>query len=181
MTLIRVFVSVPVPDTAETAALRDDIRSLDGVRPSPADQTHITLRFIGDVDDSKIKRITECVRRASEGVSPFEVTVSGTGAFPNERRPSVIWMGLDPADTLAGIANRLEKELSTSNVRFDSKPFKAHVTVGRCRDGAKVPRSFFESHDIEFCRFVCSEILVMKSELGPKGAKHTVLSRIPLE
>ncbi len=179
MTLIRVFVSVPVPDTPKMATLRSDLRTIDGIRVSPPEQTHITLRFIGDVDDSKVKRITESVRRAVEGVEPFEVVVSGTGAFPNDRRPSVVWMGLQPADVLAGIAERLGRELDSCNVRYDTKPFKAHVTVGRCRDGARMP-GFFESHDGEFCRFTCSEVLVMRSELGPKGARHTVLERVPL-
>ena len=99
--MIRTFVSVPVPDTPEMDSLRRELR-VAGIRPSPPEQTHITLRFIGDVQESKVKRIAACVERVSQGIAPFELRVSGIGAFPNENRPSVIWLGAEPAVSGAG-------------------------------------------------------------------------------
>ncbi len=178
--LIRTFISIPVPDTPEMASLRRDISKIDGVRVSPPEQTHITLRFIGDVDDSKIKRIVRAVEESVSGIAPFRIDVRGLGAFPRNDRPNIVWMGLEPSEVLTDISERISSGLASSNIRFDTKPFKAHITVGRCREGTKMP-GFFESHkDQDYCSFICREILVMKSELGPKGAKHTVLSRIPL-
>lgn len=176
---IRAFVSIELPDTPAMAGLRSELKAA-GIRPSPPEQTHITLRFIGDVDDSKVKRIVGCVERATAGVEPFDITVSGTEAFPNQRRPSVIWLGAEPGDVMKGIADRLGDELRRANVGFDEKPFRPHVTVARARDGG-VPGSVFEDHrDTLFAVTRCSEILVMRSELGPKGARHTVLARVPL-
>ncbi len=179
MSIIRTFISIPVPDTPAIASLRSDLSSA-GVRATPPEQTHITLCFIGDVDESKVKKIAECVKRAASGFSPFEMTLSGVGAFPNERRPSVVWMGVTPANVLKALAAKIEKNLTDAGIAHDTKPFKAHVTIARCRDGF-MPGDLFEEHRrTGFCRFECSEVLVMKSVLSPGGAKHTVLARVPL-
>lgn len=179
MTLIRAFISIHVPSTSEAEDLRRDLR-IAGLRPSPAEQTHITLRFIGDVDDSKVRKISECVERAVHGTGRFDVEVSGFGAFPNEERPSVLWMGVGPEDVLSGMSEGISSELRKAGIPFDPKPFKAHVTVARCRDRMDPSELFSKYSDKTFCRFQCSEVLVMRSVLGPKGATHTVLSRIPL-
>ncbi len=178
--MIRVFVAVHVPRTEAADGLRSDLKAA-GARTVPPDQTHITLSFIGDIDEKKVGRVTECVRRAVDGFSPFEVSVSGTGAFPNESRPSVVWMGVEPAGLLRAIARNLDGALTAAGIGHDSKPFKAHVTVARCRDGLNA-RGLFERHSrTGFCSFECREVLVMKSVLSPKGAEHTVLARVPLK
>lgn len=177
--MIRTFVSIPVPDTPEMDSLRRELR-VAGIRPSPPEQTHITLRFIGDVQESKVKRITACAERASQGITPFDLRVSGIGAFPNQNRPSVVWLGAEPAGTLRTLADRLADELRTEGIGFDEKPFRAHVTVARSRDG-DVPRRIFDSHrETLFSESRVDEVLVMRSDLGPGGAKHTVLARVPL-
>ena len=177
--MIRTFVSIPVPDTPEMDSLRRELR-VAGIRPSPPEQTHITLRFIGDVQESKVKRITACAERASQGIAPFDLRVSGIGAFPNENRPSVVWLGAEPAGTLRTLADRLADELRREGIGFDAKPFRAHVTVARSRDG-DVPRRIFDSHrETLFSESRVDEVLVMRSDLGPGGAKHTVLARVPL-
>lgn len=181
MSDIRVFISVEIPDKSCLDAPLSELKAFNGVRTSPPEQIHITLRFIGDVDESKVDRIEDCVRRAAEGTEPFEVTVAGTGAFPNRGRPSVVWIGASPEKPLAGLADRIGANLKKAGIPFDSKPFKSHVTIGRCREKVDLDGFFDEFSDREFSRFTCSEILVMKSVLGPRGARHTVLRRVPLQ
>lgn len=178
--MIRTFVSVEVPDSREMDSLRRDLRA-SGARTSPPEQTHVTLKFIGDLDKRRVPVVSECVRRASAGVGPFELSISGIGAFPDERRPSVVWMGAGPADVLTGLAGRLGDELASEGVPFDPKPFRAHVTVARSRDGHVSPRIFEAYRGTEFTRAECSEIRVMGSVLERSGARHTVLARIPLD
>lgn len=177
--MMRTFVSVPVRNTAAMDSLRTELRRA-GLRPSPPEQTHVTLRFIGDIRESKGKVVTSCVQRAVEGVEPFTLRVAGVGAFPKESRPSVVWMGAEPADVMNGIADRLGTELSKAGIQYDTKPFKAHVTVCRVRDG-RVPASVFEGNrDTVFSEAPVTEVLVMRSELTPRGAIHSVVSRVPL-
>lgn len=177
--MIRAFVSIPIPDTPGIERLREELRDA-GLRPSPPEQTHITLRFIGDIDESLIGTLTSCVERSVSGFRPFELKVSGMGAFPNEGRPSVIWMGASPGDIMGAMAGRLGSELRRAGIGFDTKPFKPHVTMARVR-GQQVPRGIFEDHRYEvFATTECTEVRVMSSVLGPGGARHSVLSRVPL-
>lgn len=180
MSTIRTFVSIPVPVTAEAESLRRDLR-IAGIRPSPPDLTHITLKFVGDIDQSKSDRLVRCVEQALSGIAPFELRIRGLGAFPNTGNPSIVWMGADPSDILSDLSERIGASLSTAGFGFDDKPFKAHVTVARCRDSKPSVQLFEKYADTQFSQFVCREVLVMKSVLGPSGAKHSVISRVPLQ
>ena len=67
MSDIRVFISIPIPDRSPLEPLSAMLGSMRNTRPSPIDQVHITLRFIGDIDESRIDDIEDCVRRAADG------------------------------------------------------------------------------------------------------------------
>lgn len=177
---IRMFLSIPVKDPSVLKGVLEDADRIQNVRASPISQMHITVRFIGDIDDGKTKKVVRSIQEVVAGMEPFTVTIAGAGCFPNRNRPSVIWVGAEPGDVLKGIADRISVNLKTANIQFDEKPFKSHITVGRCKGPADVS-SFLEKYSsAEFQSFLCDEILVMRSELGPKGAKHTVLERVPI-
>ena len=180
MSDIRVFVSIEIPDKTSLDGPLGYLRAVKGVRTSPPEQIHITLRFIGDVDESKVDVIGDCVARAVQDKGPFRIRVAGAGAFPKRDRPSVVWIGASPQNEMAAIADGIGRNLRDAGVDFDSKPFKSHITVGRCREPVDLSGFYERFSDLEFTEFECSEILVMRSVLGPKGAKHTVLRRIRL-
>lgn len=180
MTSVRTFISIPVQGRDSLKPVLDDLSNAAGVRCSPPGQLHITLRFVGDVDASRIDRMERCVRAAVEGIHPFEISVAGVGAFPNRSRPSVVWVGASPQDILAGMADRIGAELDSAGIDYDGKPFKSHVTVGRCRGPADLSAVFDRYGRTEFTRFVCSHVDIMGSELTPRGAMHRVLRRIDL-
>lgn len=179
MSQIRTFIEVAIPDTKPLVPLMDALRDIPGIRASPMSQLHITLAFIGDVDERRIPRITECVKTAIEGIEPFGITIGGTGRFPTRGSPRVIWIGAKPSDRLCGLADAVRKGLDKAKVDYDDKPFKPHITIGRCNGPSDVD-SFLTSNGEDMLSFDCDEIRVMGSELTPKGAKHRILSRITL-
>lgn len=179
MSLIRTFVEVAIPDTTPMVPVLDDLRKVDGIRVSPISQMHITLAFVGDVDERKVPKMVDCITSAVEGIGPFEVTVGGTGRFPARGRPNVVWVGAGPVDRLTALAEAVRHGLDSARVDYDDKPFKAHITIGRC-NGATDVDGFISSHGDDLLSFDCSAIRLMRSDLSPKGAKHTVLARIPL-
>lgn len=177
---IRMFISIPVKDPEALRPILSDAKFTKNVRASPISQMHITVRFIGDIDDGKTKKVVRCISEAVEGIEPFKITIKGTGCFPNRKRPSVIWIGAEPEGTLRTIADRLSDKLRAANIQFDEKPFKSHITVGRCSGPVDIDGLLDKYSGTEFESFQCDEILVMRSELSPQGAKHTVLERVPL-
>ena len=177
---IRMFISVPLKDPSVLEPILSDVKTIRNVRASPISQMHITMRFIGDIDDGKTGKVARCVSEAVLGMEPFTVAVRGCGCFPNPKRPKVLWVGVEPEDVLKGISDRISENLRASNIAFDEKPFKGHITIGRCSGPADVEQFLSAHSDDEFTSFLCDEILVMRSELSPKGAKHTVLERVPI-
>ncbi|MBQ8179123.1 MAG: RNA 2',3'-cyclic phosphodiesterase [Candidatus Methanomethylophilaceae archaeon] len=177
---IRTFISIPIPDTTGLEGLVGDVRLTDGAKAAPLSQMHMTIRFIGDVDDRKVPRIERCVAEACAGMEPFGITIAGVGCFPNERRPNIIWAGAEPGDILTGLSERISENLVAANIQFDDKPFRSHVTVGRCRGPVDPTPILGRYRDSVFCEFMCDHIDVMRSDLGPGGAKHSVLRRVDL-
>ena len=95
---IRAFIALNIP-TAAKSALEEVIRNLSaqvpsGVRWVDPGGMHLTLKFLGNVEPAQVDGLVEALRRPA-AVSPFRIWLSGLGVFPNERRPRVLWVGLD--------------------------------------------------------------------------------------
>lgn len=156
-----------------------------GVRASwSRDETlHLTLKFIGDVEEADIPDLIEAVRRAASRCGPFTFDTRGVGAFPSPRRPRVVWVGVVPVDALFDLQGELERELAALGVPREERRWSPHITVGRIRD----PQG---SGDLEttLAALRCPEetvavrdVLVMKSVLSPSGAIHELIACVPLE
>lgn len=172
---IRVFVSIPVPNTAGLEPLIRDLRTVRGVRTANIKQLHITLRFIGDVDEERIDEIGNIVSETVSGISRSRLSLKGMGTFPNERNPKILWAGIDTALPLAHIAEELSVKFSKAGIPFDEKPFKPHVTVGRIEGRCNISPMLGKYRTTEFTTCIPPAVYVMKSELKPTGAEHTIL------
>ena len=178
--MIRTFVSVPVPMTDEIAGILSELRAIKGVKATPSEQVHLTLKFLGDTDEKKVMRLCQSLKDSLSGKGPFDVVIEGIGAFPNERNPRVIWLGIkEPGDlmNIVGIVDTCVKDLS---IKADDKPFSPHMTVGRVNFKTDLKDIFKDNRNRVFCSFRCNHIDVMKSVLSPKGAIHSVIESIPL-
>lgn len=139
----RLFVAVPLAETARAAvaALVETIRAGEppgrGVRWVRLDGLHLTLRFLGPIEEGRIAALNEAMRRAAAGSAPFEVRISGADAFPPVGRPRTLWLDIaDGAKPLATLAGRLDSELQTAGWDGDRRPFRAHLTLARA-DGVR--------------------------------------------
>lgn len=166
------------PIAALISSLKNEYSGIRWVRPQGL---HLTLRFLGDVENSKIKQINQMVKEASRYA--FQIRVNEFGAFPNLRRPRVYWLGIsEPSGSLRELHQNLQNGLVHIGYEPEIKPFKPHLTLGRVKDrNAPVI-------DAAHCKAIenipaatIDSITVMKSELTPSGAVHTPLCRIPLE
>ena len=177
--MIRTFVEIAIPNRNLLKPMLEDLRRVPEVRVSPMSQLHITLAFIGDVDEGKVKRMTDRIASSVSGFGAFDITIGDTGRFPAKGKPNIVWVGAGPSDRLKALADAVRKGLDDAGVDYDDKPFKAHITIGRCKGPTDVD-AFIKGHEGEVTTFTCDGIRLMKSELSPEGAKHTVLATIPL-
>ena len=179
--LIRMFISIDVPITDEISSLLKTLRDIKGIRVPPEGQIHLTLKFLGDTDEKKVTKLCASIREALSDSSSFDVNISGLGAFPNERNPRVLWMGVKEPEELIGLADVVDETVRSLNLRCDDKKFSPHITVGRIDGRPDLKDIFKENKGKGFCSFRCSSVKVMKSELTPKGAIHSVIDSIDLE
>ena len=144
---------------------------------------HLTLKFLGNVPDSQIPKLSGAVSCAVTAVRPFELTVAGCGVFPPKGRPNVLWIGVtDVERELAQLFQRIEDECSNVGFPREQRAFHPHLTIARLRKQGD-ERRLAEAHQklgFNNQTFSVSEVVVFKSELLPQGSKHTPISRHPL-
>ncbi len=155
-----------------------------GVSWSRPEGIHLTLKFLGDVEETQVASIAESVRIAAQACAPFSLQVDGTGAFPDFRRPRVYWVGVkEPTGTLTELQTRIETELAKLGFAKEKRAFSAHLTLGRVKSTEKIGRisTQLQQETPQFGEFITNEITVMQSQLQPSGAVYTPLQRIPLQ
>ncbi len=156
------------------------------VRP---ENTHVTLRFLGDVGEERAEAAADALRRAAAGAPTFDVPLERFGVFPHLRRPGALWAG--PAETpepLAQLVARLSRHLAEAGFPAgEGRRFRAHVTLARRRSRRRPPASMEGELEVAERRwltpppvFRAREAALFRSELLPSGATHAALARVPL-
>ena len=154
-----------------------------GIRWVPPDHVHLTLKFLGETDDAIVLQIQERLSLLCSKHAPFALTVSGTGGFPNLRRPNVLWVGIDESAPL-GLLNRdIEQSMAELGYERETKRFSPHLTVGRVKsmDGLEaVIREWVTFKGSFFGTITVGETLLMKSTLKPGGAEYSKIAGFKL-
>jgi RNA 2',3'-cyclic 3'-phosphodiesterase len=173
---IRAFVAVHLPaDVRELlAATARELRGATiAVKWVERDNLHMTLAFLGAVPPGTADVAGAALERAAGTFAPFAARIEGIGAFPNLRRPRVIWAGVAAGGPeLARLASSVGEELRAGGVHFDDKPFSPHVTLGRVREGVTPPGEMLrrmESARLATEPFRVEDVHLMKSQLTPAG------------
>lgn len=182
---LRVFCAVALPSALRERAAAHIARlraQFPHVRVSweRAEKMHVTLKFLGEIEAARAASLSRAAGRAAAGVSPLRLTLEGAGAFPPRGAPRVLWLGIgDEGGGLALLHGRLEDECAAEGFPRETRPFSAHLTLGRVRAPADARRlgAFHQETGFESEAFDVAELVVMRSELGPGGSRYTVLSR----
>ncbi len=175
--MIRTFVAIDLPEEvkAELASVIAGLRQKnDRVRWVKPDSMHLTLKFLGDIPEQSVGPLSAELDTAARDFTPLSLAVEGLGAFPNLRRPRVVWAGLSgEIEGLRQIASRVDKACASFGVKPEKRPFQAHITIGRL----KVPTVVDLNKELRKKGFSATEIVLYQSELLPTGARYTVLNR----
>jgi len=184
--VIRAFVAVDLePQTVQKIAeaivlLRPRIP---GIRWLPPANFHLTLKFLGDIDEAKVEPITAALERDLCPFSCFTINAKGLGVFPDLKRPRILWVGLVCGE-LNALASRVEKALFPFGFAAERRAFAPHLTVGRWREfngsskelGDEIKK--WQGHD--FGRSNVDEVILFQSVLKPEGAVYRPLKVVAL-
>ena len=184
--MIRAFVAVDLePQTvqkiAETIArLRP---RMPVIRWLPPTNFHLTLKFLGDIEEAKVAPIAAALERELYPFSCFTINAKGLGVFPDLKRPRILWVGLVGGE-LNALASTAEKALVPFGFAAEKKTFTPHLTIGRWRQFNGSPKELgdeiekWRGHD--FGRSNVDEVLLFQSVLKPEGAVYRPLKTVAL-
>ena len=185
----RLFVAVDLGAEARAAlqraqaALRRQPFPVRWVDPAGA---HLTVKFLGAADPALVPALAAALAGAARAHDPFTLHTADPGAFPNPRRPRVLWLGLrGPLDRLAALHAATEAALAPLGFPPEGRAFRPHLTLGRARDAATLRdwlglEAAFAALPPADAPLPVAALYLMRSELGREGARYTALARAPL-
>lgn len=140
---------------------------------------HLTLKFLGEVEEKRLPEIEAALIASVRGRSPFSPDVSGIGTFPGRRRPRVVWIGLkDHGNYLIRLQRAVDEAFNEIGFPLEDREFTPHITLGRIRSQKNVEKLLNlveEDKDVELNGFEVSHVHLMQSVLKPAGAVYTEL------
>jgi 2'-5' RNA ligase len=154
------------------------------VRWVSPEKIHLTLKFFGNIDDSRIEPIAASIEGPVRATAPFTLRVRGIEAFPHMKNPRVIWTGLvDEEGILTSFQKQLETELEKIGFEPEGRPFQPHLTLGRMKspEGREALVGRMEQYgEAEFGEFRVEGVVLFRSDLRPMGPIYTPLKEIKL-
>jgi len=135
---------------------------------------HVTLKFIGHIDASRLEAIRAALGTVQSN-APVEVQIRGVGFFPDERRPRVLWCGIEASANLAPLAAEIERTLEPLGIRREERKFTPHLTLARLKDShgvQKLVRAAEEMKPRVFGSARARDFHLFESVTKPSGAEY---------
>ncbi len=136
---MRLFVAVNLPEEVRRAvgAAIAPLRAIEApVQWVDAGRMHITIQFLGSVDDARAGPLGDALADAVSGLKTFEVMAGGAGAFPDLAYPRVLWLGVEHHPALELLAHDVARTLGRFGFEPELRPFQPHITIGRAAKDA---------------------------------------------
>jgi len=183
---VRLFVALELPES-HRASLADvcERGRRGGVRWVAPENVHLTLKFLGEVDDGLVPAIEEALAAVAAAAKPFTLALEGGGCFPNARSPKVIWVGVNEGGAEAArLAGDVGSALEPLSFKPEKRRFRPHLTIGRPKDpreGAETAAAKIEQlRPYRASPAETGAISLIKSTLTSEGAVYEVLRRFEL-
>ena len=176
---MRLFVALAIPEDVRRS-LADVMTKLrpaaPGARWVRAEGIHLTLKFIGHVTPEKLEPIRDAFG-AIRLDAAVKIRFRGLGFFPSERRPRVLWAGIEATPNLARLAADIEDRLEPLGIAREQRPFSPHLTLARFLEPRPAPKLVEAVRLLpgsEFGEMEAPEFHLIESHLKPTGAEYTV-------
>lgn len=186
----RLFTAICLPEGIR-ALLSDLQRRLQraGLYASwiPESNLHLSLIFLGNIEESRLQDITGCIQRAAVGAETFTCTITKAGFFGPPRSPRILWAGIDAPPVLTALQNNLNSEFNRSGFQTEERPYYPHITLARIkpRHRKQEPQNLAGVLAKNPVRgeavFQADALHLMQSILTPERVTYTSLFRQPLK
>lgn len=178
--MARLFIAIDFPANVKEH-LGNICYGVAGAKWVPAEQIHLTLRFLGDIDDTTYHGIASALEEVH--CEPFPLRLRGTGHFPPRGKPRVLWVGIEEQPVLSRLHGEIEAALERVGVERERRKFHPHVTIARLRDRVRpteVVPFLSASGAFSAGPVTVSEFHLYSSLLKPQGAIHRIEATYPL-
>jgi len=186
---MRIFIAIDLDEAVidNLAGLQSEMRSecnygkgeVKWVKP---EQMHLTLKFLGEVEDNRVMEVCSAVNRACLGHERFSIEICGAGSFGRPAR--VVWAGVEKSEELFGLHSDIEDELESAGWDRDRRGFSGHLTLCRVKSvgaGRELGRAAAGFEDFEGGMSFVESVKIYSSVLGKMGPEYSVVSEIELE
>jgi 2'-5' RNA ligase len=187
MSRTRTFIAVELDEDVRDrlVSLQETLaRVVTDVKWVEPENLHVTLLFLGEVDDREIPKVCRLIQAELDGRPPFSLSVEHVGCFGNPRRPRTLWVGVgEGAEELIAIHAALEIPMQELGYRREERRFQPHITIGRVKGDQSsndLANQLSRRDSWSAGAQEVSEILIMSSELTRDGPLYTVLGRAKL-
>lgn len=174
---MRIFIAIDLNKGTKDAIFSEERKlknNISGVKWVEYENLHITLKFLGEVDEEKIKYVKDALIKVSSNFNDFEINGGYLGAFPSPDRARVLFFNIEEGkEHLYRIFDKLEKRLSQIGFEKDQRPYHPHITIGRVKRRYINVKGYTQRH-VQF-RQSAGGITLFKSTLTPSGPIYTKL------
>ena len=170
---------MPLPENIKDQI--GDLRgSVNGIRWQKPEQMHLTLKFIGEIEEKMVERLKKDLTLVD--ADPFTMTFDGLGCFTRKGIPSVVWLGVEKSAELMSLKSEIERICSQAGIEKDDRDFKPHITLGRNREADKkgVYEYLEQSTEPDIDSFQAKYFTLYNSILSSEGAVHKPVKEFEL-
>ena len=191
MVFLRAFIAVDLPPEIQhnihraTADLQKKIGLL--VRLIPAQNIHLTMKFLGDISPTNVEYLTQMLRAEADSLNCFDIHLGGLGSFPSRKRPRVIYIGIQAPAELEALQRGIESASRRLGYESEERGFSPHLTIGRVKQNITGPDQQKIRHALEEAKIDSlgasrvDSVHLYRSELKPTGSVYTRLFSAPLK
>jgi 2'-5' RNA ligase len=171
----RIFIALKVEAGDVLLRMLSSLKSLLGnekIKWVDPGNIHLTLAFLGDTEDDRIKVAGIMLKNVCSGFGEFDFTLTGAGVFKNYNDPKVIWIGIEESEKLIKLNDIINTGLKDTGFKVEDRQFRPHLTIGRIRfikniDTLKSALDMYQNTLVQ--KVHVSEIILYESILKPTG------------